>query len=130
MQLRHETEIRLRDPPLRLDERHGLAGRPAKPRHQKRAHDTGAAADALHAVHEDPSLGIAQGLADEGGGGGEVRSELGEGVVFDGHLGAVDGAAGVSGGGGVGGDVDEAWHCGEYVGDAEGGEEGGVLCVC
>lgn len=122
MQLRHKPEIRVRDPPLALHERERLPGRPPVARHQERAHDARAAADALHAVHEHARLGVAQRLPDEVRRAREVRGELRERVVLDVDLRAVRGRDG-------GREVHAAGHGGEDVRDAERGEEGGVFGV-
>jgi len=58
-----------------------------------------------------------------------VRSELRKGIILDVDLRAED-WLGYTGVGGVRGYIDEAWHCGEYVGYTEGGEERWVLGIC
>lgn len=58
MQLRHEPKIGFRDPPFRLNKSHSFTRSPAIQRHQKRAYDTRAAADPLHAVYEHPRLRV------------------------------------------------------------------------
>ena len=120
MQLLDKSKIRFGRSPFRFDVLDRLRWRPPILRYEKRAYDARAAAYAFHAVYEDTCIGIVQCAADEGGCGREVRGELREGKVLERVLDTMEGQ--------FVGYCDVSAHCGEDVGDAQGGECRGVLC--
>jgi len=71
-------------------------------------------------VYKDTRVRIVQCAADEGSCGWEVRSELGEWKILERVLGTMDGQ--------LVGYCNVSTHCGEDVGDAEGGERRRILC--